>query len=635
MIGSPVIIEHQDVTDKNADKIRCGVISDAYFNEPDGWYYAEGIIWDDKAISLINDGWSVSCSYDFLAFNDEGGEENNIKYDKEFTELNFTHLAIVNNPRYERANIVFNSKVKSTEVNNEDKWITIHPNGEDAKGRPLLLKDGETPREALARAYGVDEAKGQQKLFPTKEFKKTREDFQREEQEQKDIFAQHQKKLETKYRNMEFAGTENPDELQDLSGEDVDFEEWEYKKQSDIKDNEAVKRGLDEETVKKQIEKLKKGKEYRINKSARLTFTGDFDNEGMPIFQNDKGYKQGYSLTNYFEEINEEQSKDKQEPEWLQREKQKLDRQTTQMYEDRYATEHPETYKKNLEKTKNKQSGTTDKQETNFEKYAFNKENFQKAIKQSDIKSIEKSIKDLRTRFDWAFGTDKKQQVIKDLDVLYDTLSEASTNEISEDEFENLVSQISEVDKYISDIMTKDYTKEDKSTKAKYLGVKKSKTNNSKEKDMTLLDELKKLIFKVENEKENKMDSKSKILSILNEKEVDKETIEEIKNEIEKMEEEKEEVKNKKKVKNEEEEIEEKEEEKEVDNEEEEDDEEKVEELKKEEKKDVENKCKNSKETSTFDKINAIYNSVRALKPQIKYTSRQEKLDNAVEYFKN
>lgn len=128
----------------------------------------------------------------------------------------------------------------NNKVNNEDKWITIHPNGEDAKGRPLLLKDGETPREALARAYGVDEAKGQQKLFPTKEFKKTKEDFQREEQEQKDVFAQHQKKLEKKYRNMEFAGTENPDELQDLSGEDIDFEEWEDKKQSDTKDGKDL-----------------------------------------------------------------------------------------------------------------------------------------------------------------------------------------------------------------------------------------------------------------------------------------------------------------------------------------------------------------------------------------------------------
>lgn len=110
IVGSPVIIQHTDVTEKNADELRCGVIANAQYNELDGWYYVDGIIWDEKAQELINKGWSVSCSYDFLAFNDEGGEENNIHYDKEFTQLNFTHLAIVDNPRYERANIVFNSK---------------------------------------------------------------------------------------------------------------------------------------------------------------------------------------------------------------------------------------------------------------------------------------------------------------------------------------------------------------------------------------------------------------------------------------------------------------------------------------------------------------------------------------------
>lgn len=113
MVGTPVIIKHQNVTKENADKLRIGTISKAYFNEPDGWFYCEGIIWDEKAQDLIeNKNWSVSCSYDFLAYNDEGGEENNIHYDKEFTNLNFTHLAIVDNPRYERANIIFNCKLE-------------------------------------------------------------------------------------------------------------------------------------------------------------------------------------------------------------------------------------------------------------------------------------------------------------------------------------------------------------------------------------------------------------------------------------------------------------------------------------------------------------------------------------------
>ena len=48
---------------------------------------------------------------------DAGGTENNIPYDIEFLDGIFTHLAIVDNPRYKRANIVFNSK---TIVKNEN-----------------------------------------------------------------------------------------------------------------------------------------------------------------------------------------------------------------------------------------------------------------------------------------------------------------------------------------------------------------------------------------------------------------------------------------------------------------------------------------------------------------------------------
>lgn len=111
IIGAPVIINHKDITPENADELRVGVISDAYYNEKDGWYWCEGIIWDETAQNLITDkNWSVSCSYDFLEEDDKGGSENNIPYDREFTKLNFVHLALVDNPRYERANIVFNSK---------------------------------------------------------------------------------------------------------------------------------------------------------------------------------------------------------------------------------------------------------------------------------------------------------------------------------------------------------------------------------------------------------------------------------------------------------------------------------------------------------------------------------------------
>ena len=137
MVGVPVIINHKDITEDNADDERVGVVNSVWYNEEDGWFWCDGVIWDKTAQNLITDkGWSVSCSYDVKVANDEGGSENNIKYDIEFLDAVFTHLALVNNPRYERANIVFNSKTEfvkgkdEMEINNG--WITKY----DDDGNP-------------------------------------------------------------------------------------------------------------------------------------------------------------------------------------------------------------------------------------------------------------------------------------------------------------------------------------------------------------------------------------------------------------------------------------------------------------------------------------------------------------------
>lgn len=119
MVGCPVIIKHKNITDKNADKERVGVVSNVWYDDKDGWFYCDGIIWDKQAIDLVkNQGWNVSCTYDFETDNKKGmyhGKE----YDMQFTNGEFLHLALVDNPRYERANIVMNSKDTTTEENSE------------------------------------------------------------------------------------------------------------------------------------------------------------------------------------------------------------------------------------------------------------------------------------------------------------------------------------------------------------------------------------------------------------------------------------------------------------------------------------------------------------------------------------
>lgn len=127
MVGVPVIINHKDITDKNADEERVGVVNSVWYDNKDGWYWCDGIIWNETAQNLITDkNWSVSCSYNVKTADNEGGSENNIKYDMEFLDGVFTHLALVNNPRYERANIVFNGKPYNPDQprDEEGKWTT-------------------------------------------------------------------------------------------------------------------------------------------------------------------------------------------------------------------------------------------------------------------------------------------------------------------------------------------------------------------------------------------------------------------------------------------------------------------------------------------------------------------------------
>lgn len=114
--NKPVTINHKD---NIGDDDKVGEVLNVWYNPEDGWYWCDGIITDETAINLINDkNWSVSCSYDFTKYDDEGGTENNIPYDIEFLDGEFNHLAIVNNPRYEGANIVFNSKTFNVGNNN-------------------------------------------------------------------------------------------------------------------------------------------------------------------------------------------------------------------------------------------------------------------------------------------------------------------------------------------------------------------------------------------------------------------------------------------------------------------------------------------------------------------------------------
>nr|DAD89867.1 MAG TPA: prohead serine protease [Myoviridae sp. ctsip2] len=113
--GCPVIINHKDnITE--ADKV--GVVQNIWFSDKDGWYWCDGVLTDDKAVKLVENGYNVSCQYAITDYsiNNDSKLHNGNPYDKEILNGLFEHLAIVDNPRYEGAYIAVNAYIAQNAI---------------------------------------------------------------------------------------------------------------------------------------------------------------------------------------------------------------------------------------------------------------------------------------------------------------------------------------------------------------------------------------------------------------------------------------------------------------------------------------------------------------------------------------
>lgn len=119
-IGKPVVNEdHRDVTPEDFTKGTAqGIVNSVWFDEKDAMFHAAYQVWDKPTLQNIKGGYKVSCAYKVLRWG-PGGVHNNVPYEREVLDGEYTHLAIVSNPRYEGVRI-YNSKGAKTMTL---KWI--------------------------------------------------------------------------------------------------------------------------------------------------------------------------------------------------------------------------------------------------------------------------------------------------------------------------------------------------------------------------------------------------------------------------------------------------------------------------------------------------------------------------------
>ena len=541
-------------------------------------------------------------------------------------------------------------------VINNDKWITIHPNGEDGKGRHLLLKDGETPKEAIDRTYGKGEKSdtkddGDKAKRREIEHKGARIDINPDgKYSDIKIDAPEGKTFkngDTWYRTQ--ALTEKAEELakkiidEEFGKFDTKDGSKDISKEEHAKIKEQVSKMSDDELVKAHFES-QKGYESETPRAGSMTKHEATYGEVAQELKRRTG--RGFSAASTESEIKEALSKAKSDSKGEKKYNYTLTKREVESNKMLGGMADTGNYYTNGEFAIDKKYLNIKGQEPT------KKEEIEKSLKHilkgdstyryTPVKDFEigelkreygKPIKVAKySYYDEKYGYERNIYLNKkynDLFKNFDLKFGGETEPVFAYKGKDIVGVVMPINareqsysKTVNNEIEEELTEDKNQLKLKI--------DNSKEQDMALLEEIKKLITKVENNKENEMEIENakvdkrdiirQIMAIAGKEEAS-EDVKTIAKLAEKLAYDKSEAGT-------------------ADNEmdkEDPDDEKEVKEVKEEVKEDVENKCKNSvdnSKTDYFAEMNKIYNAAQEAKKENIYISQAQREQDAVDYFK-
>ena len=151
--GKPVYILHDERTDQERlEDIKTapvGYVTESFYNEKDGWFWVKFMVIDDEGHEKINNGWSVSNAYIPKRVGNQG-TKHNVPYDREFLDGDFTHLAIVPNPRYEHAQIFTPDEYKVYQ-DEKNQQLNELKNSKTEGTKGIIMKFFKTKKEEVSK----------------------------------------------------------------------------------------------------------------------------------------------------------------------------------------------------------------------------------------------------------------------------------------------------------------------------------------------------------------------------------------------------------------------------------------------------------------------------------------------------
>ena len=271
--GKPVVnwyhkgVKPDDFKKGNAD----GIITGASYNPDDGWDWVEFLVWDSATKENCDKGFRLSCAYVPTDIKIEPGIWHNIPYDGEIISGVYTHMAIVDNPRYERSLIIANSlggKIMKGLWLKLVNAVTGKPEPKELDNKTEVDLDGKKiSLETLVNSFKAEKAE-KEKLALENSVKEMGDDsiitIDGEEVSIKDLKAAHVA-VTVRKNAMDEAEEKSKKEKEEAERKNAE-EAAEKKKAEDEKQNAAEKAAADKaEADKKAAEEKRNADEKNFN----------------------------------------------------------------------------------------------------------------------------------------------------------------------------------------------------------------------------------------------------------------------------------------------------------------------------------------------------------------------------------
>jgi len=257
MAGKPIFVFHQAVPLNDVEDEADGYVIECFYNELDGWLWAKILITSDEGHTAVKNGWSVSNAYLPKDW-EEGGQHLNVDYQRKIRNYEFTHLAIVPNPRYEEAKIFTPEDYKAYQAEKKAQLEQLHnskPNNSEISAMSFFrtakteIKAGETILDTDFTE--ITNSDGSKEVVTVGDLKKAKEEANRLQKENK----KNEKMVDD-------------DEEVEVDGEKVNMAELKecYKNMKKIKKNADSEK---EEKEKAENAEKEKGEKENAEKEAK------------------------------------------------------------------------------------------------------------------------------------------------------------------------------------------------------------------------------------------------------------------------------------------------------------------------------------------------------------------------------